>query len=367
MESDMMRDSLFTTSFNCQLAGKRNMRKRNYLTAAAALFIFVGSFWFFTKLLMPKYMDEVIDGALIAEYYEEKAGHDVIFIGDCEVYENISPITLWEDFGITSYIRGSAQQLIWQSYYLLEETLRIEKPKAVVFNVLSMQYNEPQKEAYNRMTLDGMRWSTSKWNSVCASMLPEESMAEYIFPLLRYHSRFDKLEKEDFIYLFQKDKISHNGYYMRTSVKPASGEPTKRKLSDYRFGDTAYEYLDRITELCKKNNISLILMKAPSIYPVWYDEWEEQIEAYAAEHGLVYLNFLKLSEETGIDLQTDTYDAGLHLNVYGAEKLARYLGGVLSGLPGMEDHREDEKISRIWKEKTDFYYQKKAEMEAEGR
>ena len=51
-----------------------------------------------------------------------------------------------EKYGITSYIRGSAQQLVWQSYYLLEETLKYEKPKVVVFNVLAMKYNEPKRK-----------------------------------------------------------------------------------------------------------------------------------------------------------------------------------------------------------------------------
>ena len=138
---------------------KNNIKSKSFfITILTALFILT-SLWFLQRLLMPKYMGQIVEGALIAEYYEETTKHDVIFIGDCEVYENISPITLWEEYGITSYIRGSAQQLIWQSYYLLEETLKIEKPKVVVFNVLAMQYNEPQKEAYNRMTIDGMRWS----------------------------------------------------------------------------------------------------------------------------------------------------------------------------------------------------------------
>lgn len=342
-------------------------KKRTVILAGCAILVFVGSFWFFTKLLMPKYMDEVIDGALIAEYYQEETEHDVIFIGDCEVYENISPITLWEEYGITSYIRGSAQQLIWQSYYLLEEMLAIEKPKVVVFNVLSMQYNEPQKEAYNRMTLDGMKWSLSKWDSIQVSMLPEESMVEYLFPLLRFHSRFSELNMEDIQYLFHKDKISHNGYYMRTGVKPVTTEPTKRRLPDYRFGEKAYEYLDRITTLCEENGVTLILMKAPSIYPVWHEEWDQQIVDYAEEHHLLYLNFLELFEETGIDLTTDTYDAGLHLNVFGAEKLASYLGKILSEIPGVADHREEEKLRQIWEEKMEFYYQKKEEQMAIGK
>ena len=98
------------------------------------------------RLLMPKYRGEVLEGGMIAEYYSEKKDHDVIFIGDCEVYTNFSPLVLWEEYGINSYIRGSAEQLMWQSYYLLEETLRYEKPKVVVFNVLAMMFNEPPKD-----------------------------------------------------------------------------------------------------------------------------------------------------------------------------------------------------------------------------
>ena len=45
----------------------------------------------------------------------------------------------------------------------------------------------------------------------------------------------------------------------------------------------------------------LILIKAPSLYPYWYPQWEEQMEAYAAERKLPYINFLELQEETGID------------------------------------------------------------------
>ena len=145
---------------------------------------------------MPKYMDNR-EGALIGEYYDNAGGNDVIFIGDCEVYENFSPITLWEEYGITSYIRGSAQQLIWQSYYLLEETLKYETPDVVIFNVLSMQYNEPQKEAYNRMTIEGMKWSLSKVNAIKASMTEDEKFLDYVFPILRYHSRWSELQSED--------------------------------------------------------------------------------------------------------------------------------------------------------------------------
>ena len=310
-------------------------------------------------------MGRIVEGALIAEYYQETTDHDVIFIGDCEVYENFSPITLWEEYGITSYIRGSAQQLIWQSYYLLEETLQYETPEVVVFNVLSMQYNEPQRESYNRMTLDGMRWSMSKVRDVLASMTEEENFLDYVFPLLRYHSRWSELTADDWTYLFHKDKVSHNGYYMRVDEKPAGTFPKPKKLGNYQFGDTAYAYLDKITGLCRENGIQLILIKAPSLYPAWYEEWDQQMEEYARDNQVPYINFLDLQEEAGLDFATDTYDGGLHLNLSGAEKLSRYFGKILQQEYGLEDHRQEADLAAVWQEKTEFYHQMQAQQEQE--
>lgn len=330
---------------------------KKILAVVLIVAVIVGSLFFLQRLFMPKYMSGVVEGAMIAEYYEEEKNHDVIFVGDCELYENLSPKVLWEEYGINSYIRGSAQQLIWQSYYLMEDTLRYEKPDVIVFNVLSMKYNEPQNEAYNRMSIDGMKWSMSKVKNIFASMTEEENFLEYVFPILRYHSRWSDLSMEDLEYLNDKDKITFNGYYMRADVRPAEDVPEGRPLSDYQFGSTAYEYLDKMVELCEKNDVELVLVKAPSLYPYWYDEWEEQIEEYAAKHNLKYYNFLEDTQEIGLDFSRDTYDAGLHLNLSGAEKLSSYFGKILQTDCNLKDRRGEEELDRIWEEKIKEYNQ----------
>lgn len=337
------------------MSEKKHGKKRILTAAAVTAFVLV-TLWLLQRLLVPKYASAVVEGNLIAEYYKEEKDHDVLFIGDCEVYENFVPAVLWENYGINSYIRGSAQQLIWQSYYLLEDALRYEKPDVVVFNVLSMQYNEPQREAYNRMSLEGMEWSMSKVGAIKASMTEEENFLDYVFPILRYHSRITELTGEDFKYLFSRPKVSYNGYYMRVDSKPAENVPEGRKLANYRFGDNAYAYLDRITQLCADNDIELILVKAPSLYPYWYDQWEEQMEEYAAAHGLKYINFLELTQECGLDFSTDTYDAGLHLNLWGAIKITDYLGEVLQRDCGLEDRRGQTHLAEVWEQKLEEYY-----------
>lgn len=369
--------------------------------------IVVLAFLTMQRLVQPKYSEDIVEGNFTAEYYDETTNHDVILIGDCEVYENIDPIYLWSHYGITSYIRGNAQQLTWQSYYMLEDTLRTETPKAVIYNVQALVYDKPQKEEYNRMTFDGMRWSTTKWKAVRTSMCDEEQFADYLFPLFRYHSRITELTRDDFRYFWKRPKVAHNGYYMRTDVLPVSesdvadpswllGDEAEEEgedeeeiedpwadiegaqleeeeensfVADTRkgepFGSLPMEYLDKMRLLCEGKGIRLILMKAPSLAPEWYDSDNQQVLDYAEKYDLPYINFYELLEETNIDYETDTYDGGLHMNLSGADKLSEYLGKVLTGEFDIPDHRGETVYDEVYKEKQQFYEDMKKQQQKE--
>lgn len=403
----------------------KNVKK--IIAGLVSVLMFVLCFFALQRLVMPKYVSGVQEGNFTAEYYKETTKHDVIFIGDCEVYENINPMYLWENYGITSYIRGNAQQLVWQSYYMLKDTLKREKPKVVVYNVQALTYDKPQKEEYNRMTLDGMRWSMEKYNAIQASMCEKEQFLDYVFPILRYHDRIMDLKKEDFTYFFQSPHITHNGYYMRIDVLGVSEsdvadaswlfskqtteneedtkEDTEEDGEEENFGEiedpwgniegaqeeagesehspkvakshttekiteVPMNYLDKMREICEENQITFILMKAPSLAPEWYDSYNEQIVAYAQEHNLLYINFYELLEETGIDYEQDTYDGGLHMNLSGANKLSQYLGAVFTKQCNISSHRGEEELEKVYKEKVKFYekmiQQQKEELEKEN-
>lgn len=331
----------------------KRFRVLSFLVAAAVLM--AGTLWLVQRLVEPKYDTGIVEGNLTAAYYQETTGHDVVFIGDCEVYETFSPIALWREYGIASYVRGTAQQLMWQSYAMLEDTLRHETPKVVVLGVIAMKYDQPQKEAYNRMTLDGMRWSKAKLDGIRASMLPEENLLDYMFPLLRYHSRWSSLTAADVRYLFSRPRQFHNGYYMRVDVKAATDFPPGKKLADYRFGSNAYAYLDRIAALCEEKGITLVLNRAPLLYPYWYPEWDAQMVQYAKDHGLQYYNFLAERDAIGLDFSTDTYDGGLHLNLAGVEKLSLRMGSILRDACGVPDRRSDPALAAVYAEKGAFY------------
>ena len=338
------------------------MKKKIFISVAAVLILGV-ILTLCGCLVVPKYTDEKqLEGRLVGEYYRNAGGHDVIFVGDCEIYESIVPTVMWERYGISSYVRGSAQQLTWQSYYLLEDTLKYEKPKAVVFNVYALKHGEPQDEAYNRMTLDGMRWSLSKVKAIFASMTEGESFLDYVFPLLRYHSRITELTADDLKYAFGgQGDVSHSGYLMQTGIAPMPEDDIKGSPEYAPLPESSMEYLEKMRLLCEEHDVELILVKAPtnSWRYWWYDHWDEQVSDYAEKHQLAYYNFIPHCDEMGIDWSQDTYDEGLHLNVYGAEKFSDYFGRILSEKHGVPDRRGDEAQSVRWQTRTAAYYEQK--------
>ncbi len=298
---------------------------------------------------------------LLCGWYDTEDTQDVIFIGDCEVYEGFVPVVLYEEYGITSYIRGSSQQTIWQSYHILEETLERSTPRAVVFNVLSMKYDTTPREEISRMSLEDMRPSRHKLEAILDSMTEDESLISYFLPVLRYHSRWSELDGDDFAHAFDKHiDITHQGYLMQTDIVPVDSTTptTPDTLIDPALPSRSFEYLDRMTALCKEKGVELILIKAPtnSVKYYWYDEWDAQVEKYALDNALTYYSMVGLDEEIGIDYSTDTYDKGLHLNVYGAEKLTKYFGRILSDAHSIPDRRGDSALDALWGERADAYY-----------
>lgn len=317
---------------------------KKFVKTIIILTVFILIFIFLNRLFQPKYATSLVEGSMIAEYYDEPKNHEVVFIGDCEVYANFSPMVMYEEEGIKAYVRGSSQQMIWQSYYILKETLTYETPKVVVFNVNSMRYGKDSKEvseSYNRLTIDNMKWSKEKVEIIKESMTEEESFLSYVFPLLRYHSRYDKLTSEDFEYLFKNKKVTHNGFLINKNIKGVQNLPIKRRLVNDKFNDECYEFLDKITKICEENKIKLVLIKAPSVYPYWYEEYNEQIKEYAEKNNIDFYNLVEEAENIGLDYSLDTYDGGLHLNLQGATKLSKYFSKILKEKYQLTDYRGD--------------------------
>lgn len=347
------------------------MKKKQWICAALVFVLATGLMLTLAQaLLVPHDRAANPEAFLLADYMEAEVSSDeVVFLGDCEVYEAFSPVTMWQEYGISSRVCGTPQQLLWHSYAILEEVFDRSSPRVVVLGVYGLIYNEPQSEAYNRMALDHLPTSKTKWQVLNDAMTKGESKLSYLVPLLRYHDRWSQLSWRDVTTLFDEQApVSTRGYLMQTGIVPGAAPNHEGALPprEDAFGALALEYFDRIVSLCREHGAELVLIKAPTDswrYP-WHDEYEAQVESLAERYDLPYYNFLNDIETIGLDYTNDTYDAGLHLNVYGAEKLSIYFGKILKEKYQLTDTRLRDYDYVVWAGDIARYEAQKAK---EGR
>lgn len=127
-----------------------------------------------TKILIPKWItpEDNRMSYIVGGFYEEpKNSLDVIFMGNSDVYRGISPITMWDEYGITSYNYSTSGQRMWTEYYLLEECIKTQTPRLIVLNMDSA-FNETQSSESNyRKTFDNMKLSINKIRAITDPVL----------------------------------------------------------------------------------------------------------------------------------------------------------------------------------------------------
>ena len=343
-------------------------------------FFFVGCILFLClqRLMIPKWnypvMVENVSDSLESFYSQESDLYDVLFLGTSHMVYSISPMHLYDEYGISSYNLGSSGQRISGSYYLLKEALKKQTPKVVVLDVSNLFLSEYNEAAW-RYILDTMP-ETAEKAAMAADyaainryqedipIVFDHSYVSALLPLFYYHDRWKELSSEDFRDYYKSDSYFTAGYFLCpiivsrgktvTIMNDVADEmATDNEKRVYSFTDTLdkednqedvlystqiskenKEWFDKIVQLCSDNNIQLLLTKIPAIdYPNNYESaWTkikyERIKKFANKRNIVFYDML-YEDDIGFDMDTDFVDGGVHFNYKGAVKATHALGNYL--------------------------------------
>lgn len=168
------------------------------------------------RLLVPKWTDPINPStATVRGFYEEpKDSLDVLYLGTCNVYNNVNPLAMWRDYGFTGYVFATPDQEIWTSYYYLEEALKYQKPKVVVLDALMLPDVKHSEEGYARQALDNLRPSATKLKNAYATLEQPDlfSIASVMMPALRFHDRWKDLQRSDFEGVLKAEPSVYKGF-----------------------------------------------------------------------------------------------------------------------------------------------------------
>ncbi len=282
------------------------------------------------------------------EFYESEEEIETIFLGTSHCFRAYDPQVYEELTGECAYNLGSSSQNIDTSYYLLKEALKYQDIQKVYLDIYHefLFFNPDNRELVEANIIsDYMKPSLNKVSFIL-NRSSSEHYTNSFFPFRR-----DWQLLGDFTYLkenlakksqgsyknyepvvYDDEQYVSKGFVASYAVlNPENYEwiPKSKKVELSEDSSFAVSYLEKIVELCQKEEVELIFLTAPS-----YEEYLETIDSYEMIHELVaglaekyqvtYWDF-NLCSEDRLDLSADDFMDVDHLNASGAEKVTRCL------------------------------------------
>lgn len=342
------------------------MKYKNLVKAISffgiAVFIFISLNW----LVKPIWLEWNNYSTTYGFYNEPKNTIEVIFFGSSVVINGVTPMELYEDYGICAYNFGTEQQPVLASYYWLEEAYRFhsETLHTVVLDC-SMLRRTPEIEFYQK-AVEGMSFSAIKYHAVKDYTKNFSETLSYLIPFFTYHTRWSSLTRQDFKKSTYDTNNCVRGYNFTLARYFDSGMYHELTASRYIFDTEAEKieldeeallYLQKMVDFCNKNNIKLILTKTPAIGS-WQSSEHNAVAALAEMYSLDFLDFNcePLINELEYCYVLDNMDHA-HMNYYGASKLTAWFGAYLSKNCDIENIRGNAKYSYMEKQLEEYHRQ----------
>lgn len=263
----------------------------------------------------------------------------IVGIGNSDLYSAMDPNYLWQNFGYTSTVSAAPRQTPFDSYLTLNEILKKQSPQVAIIEIDMIYTNDlDEKNDYS-------------WRGVMTDYVDTDLMNtafNRVFPVFYYHDKWKHYDR------LTPEKHSTHGYvFIDKSVKYDPGEymiPTDEKEEISKFNK---EYITRIINICKSENIYPVFVEVPSPAS-WNYERHNAVQEFADELGVEFIDFNTNVDETGFDAQKHFRDKGNHLNYEGSCLITKYIGNYISDKNLLNDNRGNADY-QYWQDNADAF------------
>lgn len=238
---------------------------------------------------------------------EQKTSIDCVFLGDSQGWSTYSPIQLYKEHGFTSLNLCTPGQFMYDTYVLLKNTYKKQKPKLVVIDS----------------------------NMMFSFLNPLKFILLQNYPIFHYHNiDTNKISEE---YFAKKGFNEYEGIVGYTGSLDYMESEERNTLSKQ-----AMQYLDKINQLCKEHDSKLLLVNTVSPL-VWSNVRHEIIQKWCTDNNVNYVDYNSSEqlETIDFDFSNDFRDGGDHVNLNGSRKICKNLGNYIKQNYALEDHRKD--------------------------
>lgn len=300
-------------------------------------------------------------GIFLQESYAKKAGNrnkdfwkkpgdaDIWFVGSSHFYYGVSPMQLWNEFGLKTYDLTYPSVSPPVSYWMIKCALKKGKPKLIFLDTYHLQA-ENKIEAGNILK-----------RHVLFDEIPKSStkiaMANDLF----------KKKKDRRIYGLglQKGKYANNKYNSSEIFKYSKGSDVTPRVADYRKlvnisrkkmlkkETTAIKYTHKIIKLCKQKKIKIVLTAFP-FYGVEKDR-QMGLNTTGKIAKKFHIPYIDIKSKGIVNIKTDMADSG-HANPVGCQKMTNYMGEYIRKNYKFPDYRKkNNKNTKSWNKSFQNY------------
>ena len=280
-------------------------------------------------------------------YNEEEDQFEVMFFGPSHAYAAFSPLVIWEETGIKSYVFSTQQQPLWATYTYIKEALKTQSPALIVLECRmalgDKEYymEEGDDKAVTYPYMDDLPLSWNKVELAVQSAPEPEERFGLLFNFMMYHSRWNDLHREDFIFRRDEARDPYKGFVMLEPQEPLQPRPASETVTQaVPLLEKNQYWLEEIIKLCQEEGIELWLIKSPSNLELEEKALLNTVEETARRYNVPFHDFNVDYADIGLD-ESMFFDAH-HLDALGAGKFSRYFAHILqSARPNLKTDSGD--------------------------
>ena len=309
-------------------------------------------------------------------FNEQKDSLDVLWLGTSHVFSAISPMELYRQTNIYSYVLGIVGERAPVAYYLAQAALREQTPKLVIVDVGVFFHSDADNKNTGAWqgALDALPITRMADRVAMAKGLAETRdepfdegyIARSVLPILLYHDNYTA-GVEEYLNLHTDQLYPRKGFVCTTGIKASKATPVDPAAEPQTNTVEFQELLERfntnlptanaLKKLCDDHGVELVFTKMPVCARKSYDgRWSVEkhmlAQSLADEMGIEFIDLNY--QDVDIDWNTDTRDGGMHLNLAGAVKATSFLGEWLSEHYDFGPH-DDEKLKGQWDAQLKLY------------
>ncbi|MDO4614494.1 MAG: hypothetical protein Q4B15_02595 [Lachnospiraceae bacterium] len=344
---------------------KKAVRRAGFILsgfAAASILIFLAAHYIF-------YPSEINPTRIRGFYLEQENSLDLVALGSSNVAQGISPVEGYLKTGLTSYAYATDAATVGDWIPMTEEILKNQNPQLLLVEVNGALYYESDPlydSVWTRVLTDGMESGEAREQLISAITENPKEQLFYRYPFLYYHGKFEappyriteriqhRVQTENRGYLLMKGYAPVMRTFLPGTLVDLTNQEPIELASNYE--SCLREYLD----YCKEKNIQVLFFRMPTCVAEGDDTnlemYRKSLSAgeIIREYGYPYLDLQQLSDEIGLNMETDFADPS-HLNSLGNHKTTDYLYEYVKQQYGVTPSAGEKGVTAEWDDCTEFY------------